>query len=74
IQIVNNIPLDEYDVTLDIIVTPTRTIRVNKIHSKPTGIIWERLPPQKLNEIQLLKDLRGYLSISTSTFNFNKDG
>ncbi|MCX8191554.1 MAG: 5-formyltetrahydrofolate cyclo-ligase, partial [Nitrososphaerales archaeon] len=29
IQIVNNIPLDEYDVTLDIIVTPTRTIRVN---------------------------------------------
>ncbi|MEM2338988.1 MAG: 5-formyltetrahydrofolate cyclo-ligase [Nitrososphaerales archaeon] len=70
IQIVDNIPHDEYDVVVDIIVTPTRIIRVNKLYSKPKGIIWNKLNESKLNEIELiksLKDLRNKMRINSIT-------
>lgn len=67
IQIIDNIPHDEYDVLVDIIVTPTRIIRVSKLYSKPKGIIWNKLNESKLNEIELLKDLRNKMRINSIT-------
>ena len=49
-QIVNDIPagsLTIHDVPVDIIVTPTKIIRVPNRAPKPSGIFWDLLSPQK---------------------------
>lgn len=49
-QIVNDIPagsLTRHDVPVDIIVTPTKVIRVPNRAPKPSGIFWDLLSPQK---------------------------
>ena len=54
------IPQDPYDVPVDIIVTPTRVIRVERRESRPPGILWELLSEDKLREIPILSQLREY--------------
>ena len=50
------IPRDEFDLGIDIVVTPTRTVRIeNPI--KPEGIVWEKLPREKMEEIPVLMEL-----------------
>lgn len=49
---------DPFDSVADIIVTPTRTIMVEKRYPKPRGIIWEKLDPQLIGEIPPLHELR----------------
>lgn len=44
-QVVNErVPHAPYDVTVDVIVTPTEVIRCQPL-AKPSGIFWDRLPP-----------------------------
>ena len=50
--------LTQHDVPVDIIVTPTRTIRVSDRAPKPSGIFWELLSPQKLASIKVLRQLK----------------
>jgi 5-formyltetrahydrofolate cyclo-ligase len=50
--------LTQHDVPVDIIVTPTRTIRVPNRAPKPSGIFWELLSPQKLAAIRVLRQLK----------------
>lgn len=52
--------LMKHDVPIDIIVTPTRTIRVDptKRFPKPTGIYWNLLSQQKLAQIRVLRQLK----------------
>lgn len=60
-QVVNNIPsgqLTKHDVPVDIIVTPTRIIRVPNRAPKPSGIFWDLLSPQKLAQIRVLRQLK----------------
>jgi len=60
-QLVDDIPGEkmlEHDVPVDIICTPTRTIRVNRVLPKPQGIYWEKLSPQKLASIRILQTLK----------------
>ncbi len=60
-QVVNNIPADsltKHDVPVDIIVTPTKVIRVPNRASKPSGIFWDLLSPQKLAQIRVLRQLK----------------
>ena len=46
-------------VPVDIIVTPTRVIRVGEGRApKPSGVMWELLSPQKLAQIRVLRDLK----------------
>ncbi len=59
IQIVNEpIPVEEHDVRVDIIVTPTRIHYVLPRPAKPPGILWDRLPAHKLREIPILNELK----------------
>lgn len=50
--------LTKHDVPVDIIVTPTRVIRVSDRVPKPSGIFWELLSPQKLGAIKVLQQLK----------------
>jgi 5-formyltetrahydrofolate cyclo-ligase len=54
----NDIPADaltKHDVPVDIIVTPTRVIRVPNRAPKPSGVFWDLLSPQKLAQIRVLR-------------------
>jgi 5-formyltetrahydrofolate cyclo-ligase len=60
-QIVNDIPagsLTRHDVPVDVIVTPTKIIRVSNRAPKPSGIFWDLLSPQKLAQIRVLRQLK----------------
>lgn len=60
-QIVNDIPagsLTKHDVPVDVIVTPTKVIRVPNRAPKPSGIFWDLLSPQKLAQIRVLRQLK----------------
>ncbi|MEM0223318.1 MAG: 5-formyltetrahydrofolate cyclo-ligase [Nitrososphaerota archaeon] len=57
LQLVDRLPRDPYDLTLDIIATPTKLIRVSTRKERPTGIIWELLNGRKIDEISILKEL-----------------
>jgi 5-formyltetrahydrofolate cyclo-ligase len=60
-QVVNDIPpgqLTKHDVPVDIIVTPTRVIRVPNRAPKPSGVFWDLLSPQKLGQIRALRQLK----------------
>jgi len=69
-QIVNDIPTEKmlvHDVPVDIICTPTRTIRVNRTIPKPTGIYWDKLSPQKLASIRIPQVLKKKIEDETGT-------
>lgn len=61
IQIVEKIPIEPFDVSIDYIVTPTRVIEIKNRHDRPKGILWEYLSHEKIEEIPLLKELRNKL-------------
>lgn len=51
----------EYDMPVDIIVTPTRIIHTSARASslpRPSGIIWELLTPKRISEMPILRILR----------------
>ena len=67
-QVVDDMPegqLTKHDVPVDIIVTPTRTIRVPNRVPKPSGVYWDLLSPQKLAQIKVLRDLKKEIEDST---------
>mmetsp|Transcript_87135 Transcript_87135/g.182354 ORF Transcript_87135/g.182354 Transcript_87135/m.182354 type:complete len:404 (-) Transcript_87135:21-1232(-) len=69
-QLVDDIPADKmliHDVPVDIICTPTRTIRVNRQLPKPKGIYWDQLSPQKLASIRILQKLKAKLERESGT-------
>ena len=54
--------MEEHDLPVDIIVTPTRTIYCKKdvggSLSKPKGILWDKITDQMMNDIGALKKLK----------------
>lgn len=58
VQLVEDIPLQPFDVPVDIVVTPTRVLRTNSVLSKPAGILWEHLTLERLEAMPILKELR----------------
>jgi 5-formyltetrahydrofolate cyclo-ligase len=58
VQVVDDIPVEPFDVPVDIIVTPTRVIRTRSRQAKPRGILWDLLDPARLEEMPILKELR----------------
>ncbi|KVH98608.1 5-formyltetrahydrofolate cyclo-ligase-like protein COG0212 [Cynara cardunculus var. scolymus] len=60
-QLVDDIPVEKlliHDVPVDIICTPTRVIFTNTSIPKPQGIYWEKLSPEKLSQIKILRQLK----------------
>jgi 5-formyltetrahydrofolate cyclo-ligase len=65
-QVVTDIPansLTKHDVPVDIIVTPTRVIRVPNRAPKPSGVYWDLLSPQKLAQIRVLQQLKKEIEV-----------
>ncbi|KAG9342024.1 hypothetical protein JZ751_018342, partial [Albula glossodonta] len=50
--------IEEHDLTVDYILTPTRVIKTECKHPKPQGIIWAKLDAEMLEKIPILKKLR----------------
>ncbi|NWW28133.1 MTHSD protein, partial [Falcunculus frontatus] len=50
--------LDDHDLTVDYILTPTRTIQTNCKRPKPQGIMWHKVTSEMLGKIPILKTLR----------------
>jgi 5-formyltetrahydrofolate cyclo-ligase len=61
-QIVAAIPREPFDVTLDLICTPTRTIRPSRRGPRPNGVLWDVLPGERLAEMPILGELRARLA------------
>jgi hypothetical protein len=62
-QILNNLPnnlFNQYDVPVDIIVTPTQTIVINPRFKKPTEIIWSAISKRKLAAIPILNEIKQF--------------
>lgn len=60
-QILDSLPpaiFKEYDVPVDIIVTPTQTIIVNPKLRKPSGIIWHMLSEKRIKSMPVLQRLK----------------
>jgi 5-formyltetrahydrofolate cyclo-ligase len=52
------IPMTPHDVPVDLIVTPTRTIRTRRRHPKPQGIRWNELTEAQFAAMPVLKAMR----------------
>jgi 5-formyltetrahydrofolate cyclo-ligase len=58
VQLVGEIPLEPFDVPVDVVVTPTRILRAEHRPTRPSGILWEELGPERLEEMPVLAELR----------------
>ncbi|MCL4458395.1 MAG: methenyltetrahydrofolate synthetase [Chloroflexi bacterium] len=54
-------PVAEYDTIIDLIITPTRTIKVATRYPKPKGVYWSKLPEEMLRAIPPLQELHEML-------------
>ncbi|KAF7071435.1 hypothetical protein CFC21_076748 [Triticum aestivum] len=69
-QLVDDIPVEKlliHDVPVDIICTPTQVILTNTAIPKPQGIYWEKLSPEKLGQIRILRELKRRIEQETGT-------
>jgi len=60
-QIKDELPEDifqEYDLPVDIIVSPTQTLMVETPLKKPAGIMWSKISERKMEKVPVLKQLR----------------
>ncbi|XP_075673371.1 5-formyltetrahydrofolate cyclo-ligase-like protein COG0212 [Castanea sativa] len=67
-QLVDDIPVEKlliHDVPVDVICTPTQVIYTNTCISKPQGIYWDKLSPEKLGKIRILRELKSRIERET---------
>ncbi|XP_057468994.1 5-formyltetrahydrofolate cyclo-ligase-like protein COG0212 [Actinidia eriantha] len=67
-QLVDEIPVEKlliHDVPVDIICTPTQVIFTNTSIPKPQGIYWDKLSPEKLGQIRILRELKSKIELET---------
>jgi len=57
LQLVTMVPLEPFDVPMDIVVTPTRVIRTEGRPARPTGILWQYLDSGRLEAMPILAEL-----------------
>jgi len=57
-----SIPMTEHDVPVDIIITPTRTIRTGRAYAKPRGVDWSLVTDEMLREMPILAELKARLA------------
>lgn len=67
-QLVEDIPVEKlliHDVPVDIICTPSQVIFTNTNIPKPQGIYWDKLSPEKLAQIRILRELKSRIERET---------
>ncbi|XXG65146.1 hypothetical protein AAC387_Pa05g2924 [Persea americana] len=60
-QLVDDIPVEKlliHDVPVDVVCTPTQVIFTDTSIPKPQGIYWDKLSPEKLGQIRILRELK----------------
>lgn len=57
-QIVESVPLEEHDIAVDYIVTPTRVLTANRRRARPAGILWSKVTPDMMERMPILKELK----------------
>lgn len=57
-QVVPSFPVEEHDLPIDYILTPTTLHRTNTTMPKPKGIYWELVTLQMLQKMPILQELR----------------
>ncbi|MFX1537731.1 MAG: 5-formyltetrahydrofolate cyclo-ligase [Promethearchaeota archaeon] len=61
LQVLNQeFELSPFDITLDMIMTPTRTLHGGMTLQRPPGILWKYLDEEKIENIPILKELRAF--------------
>jgi 5-formyltetrahydrofolate cyclo-ligase len=63
-QLVESIPREAFDVSLDLICTPTHTLRVGRRPRRPGGVLWDKLPDERRREMPILEELYQRRSIA----------
>ena len=53
-----DLPMTEHDIPLNAIITPGEIIEIDTEFSRPKGIYWRMLPPDKIEAIPILKNRR----------------
>ncbi|WP_186580458.1 5-formyltetrahydrofolate cyclo-ligase [Aquibacillus kalidii] len=53
-----DIPRDSFDLTVDWIATETELIQTNSTYAKPSGIKWELVTEEELEEMPVLREIR----------------
>lgn len=56
--VAEEVAVDAHDVPLDIVCMPDRTIRTETPYDRPTGVDWDALDEERLDEIPVLARLR----------------
>ena len=58
-QVVDDeVPVDDHDVPLDVVVTPERVVRTGTTARRPSGVDWDALPEKRVAEMPVLAALR----------------
>lgn len=56
-QIVASVPLEDHDIAVDYLVTPTRVLATGRTKPRPAGIIWSKISPEMMERMPVLKEL-----------------
>jgi len=58
VQITDDVPMEEHDLTVDVIATPKRIIETASKRAKPPGIYWNKISLNMLEEMPILKRVK----------------
>jgi 5-formyltetrahydrofolate cyclo-ligase len=58
VQVVDAIPVEPFDVPVDLIATPTRLLTTATPYPRPAGVLWEYLAPERVAAMPVLAELR----------------
>ncbi|ADU50624.1 5-formyltetrahydrofolate cyclo-ligase [Thermaerobacter marianensis DSM 12885] len=61
LQLVDRLPVDPHDLSVDVVVTPDQVIRTRTPYPKPRGIRWEEVTEEDLQAMPVLRELRALL-------------
>jgi 5-formyltetrahydrofolate cyclo-ligase len=58
-QVVDHIPVEPFDVSVDLVATPTRLFATSTPYVRPDGVLWEYLSAERIAAMPPLAELRG---------------
>lgn len=57
-QVIETVPVEDHDLFVDVVITPTRVIRIKRKRKQPKGILWDRITTSTLKEMPILRELK----------------